>query len=163
MKTEDGEDAVMPPCSQADEPAAKKEEVDPDSQGGRDAAPQAATALTVDNFRNEAMKVFATVLEEHAGPRQYLVHHLGDLGSEACVAFGAELDAQYPAQPGLHYETTTAFQTWPRDATFNMRIADLGFHEQCSTKPPTLKVTCLQLLDEFLLSGFETGGWPRRR
>lgn len=139
----------------ADGPA-KKEEPDSTGEGGHNPLPP--QPLTVDNFRDQALKALASILTEHLGPRQYLTHHLGDVGSEACCEFAAELAAQYPTQPGVQYGSLAEFKQWPRDATLVVRIKDLGFHEACSTKPPPLKVTCLQLLDEYILNGFDTGG-----
>ena len=82
---------------------AKKEE--PDAAAALRHCPPVGQALTVDNFRHQALEVLEAVLKERLGPRQYLTHHLGDVGSEACKKFAEELSAQYPPQPGGVYYT----------------------------------------------------------
>ena len=88
-----------------EEHIAKKEEPADTAAAKGHCLPAVTQALTVDNFRLQALQVLESVLKEHLGPRQYLLHHLGDVGSEACREFAAELATQYPQQPGAGYST----------------------------------------------------------
>lgn len=114
-------------------------------------------SLTVENFREAALNVLSQELKKWNGPAQYLREKYAS--EEAQKVFQEKLDDYFPPRPELTYHSSL---TLPEDLSvrFHLKLSDLGFSAQSSTKAAPLLVTSLLLLDEFVTHSVLTAEDP---
>lgn len=93
------------------------------------------------------------VIEEHGGPMQYLRFVHGEDGK----AFAAELRQVFPYLDSVNYGDPGLLHCRERCIT---HISNLGFSEDCTSKPPPYGKVCLALAEDILQNGFLTDTEP---
>ena len=93
------------------------------------------------------------VIEEHGGPMQYLRFVHGEDGK----ALAAELRQVFPYLDSVNYGEASLLHCRERCVT---HISNLGFSEDCTTKPPPYGKVCLALAEDILQNGFLTDAEP---
>ncbi len=113
--------------------------------------------VQADNFRDTALAVLSEELKQWHGPAQYLRKNYST--TQEIADFKDALDHHFPQQPGIvyHQSPTLPGET---ESVFHLRLTDLGYTVNCSSKPSPFLHTSLELLDEFLTHGVITKGDP---
>ena len=124
-----------------------------------DAEAKAATAavsmlpLHPESFRDNALAILTEELKQWHGPAQYLWAHYKT--PEARAQFADALDLAFPARPELQYHRDPELPN-ELTSTFPVRLSDLGFSQESSSKPPPFMHISVQLLDEYLTNTVQT-------
>ena len=99
------------------------------------------------------LTAFLKMIEKHGGPTQYLCHVHGEPGKE----FADELRQMFPYLDSVNYGEPSLLRCRERCIT---HISNLGFHQDCTSKPPPYGKVCLELAEDILQNGFLTETEP---
>ncbi|CAK9041479.1 unnamed protein product [Durusdinium trenchii] len=114
-----------------------------------------------ENFREILLQVCDALLDHHGGPCQYLQSELGSEPNADWTAFAADLEGLFPRRADLRYLDQLKFPAGSDSpGAIKLSLWQLGWHSDCSSKPPTFKPVARKLLDEFLTHGFLTASDP---
>ena len=111
-----------------------------------------------ENFREVLLRVCDLLLDHHGGPVQYLQSELGAEPIAAWTAFAADLERRFPRRPDLTYVDGLQYPAGCQGQASAIKLSlwQLGWHPDCSSKPPTFKPAARKLVDEFLTHSFIT-------
>lgn len=111
-----------------------------------------------ENFREVLLRVCDLLLDHHGGPVQYLQSELGAEPNAAWTAFAADLERRFPRRPDLTYVDGLQYPAGCQGQASAIKLSlwQLGWHPDCSSKPPTFKPAARKLVDEFLTHSFIT-------
>jgi hypothetical protein len=147
----------------AEQGAEMKREVevklDPKLEGktSKKVRPALSLPLEPDSFRENALAMLSAELRQWNGPAQYLRanYQTDDQQSD----FKRSLDQWFPCRPELEYHQSSVLPD-DMDTFVLLRLSDLGFTEECSSKPAPFLHVSLALLDEFLTNSVLTRNDP---
>eukprot|EP00435_Cladocopium_sp_Y103_P074522 s366_g49.t1 len=109
------------------------------------------------NLREVLLRVCDLLLDYHGGPVQYLQSELGSEPNAVWTAFAADLERTFPRRPDLTYVDGLTYPNGClQDSAIKLSLWQLGWHPDCSSKPPTFKPAARKLIDEFLTHTFLT-------
>ena len=109
--------------------------------------------MTPENFREVALTVLTKEMKAWQGPAQYLRATFKT--AEAREKFRQDLNDSFESRPDLEYHRGPVLPD-NTSTRFKLRLSDLGFLPETSTKSAPLLTTCLLLLDEFLTNSVLT-------
>lgn len=106
------------------------------------------------DLRGTATQAMKGVIAAFGGPMQYLCAKHGESPATR-AAFAEYLNTQYPPLQDCQYQSDSQ----SGDASeFYVRLSDLTFTKDATTKPPPFSHTVLSLVDEFVVNTFVTDG-----
>ena len=154
---EEQEDEQMAPKPESEQvPSASKTE----SEAGPAAMLVEATAdaALLQQLDTELLRVCDLLLDHHGGPVQYLQSELGAEPNAAWTACAADLERHFPRRPDLTYVDGLQYPPGCQGQASAIKLSlwQLGWHPDCSSKPPTFKPAAWKLVDEFLTHSFIT-------
>lgn len=145
----EGEGDVHMSVPEKAEPSASypKEDVQADNSKGATTVSAAALlnhlleklpqSIGPENFKETLLQLTDALLDHHGGPVQYLQSQLGSEPNVDWLAFAADLEAAFPRRADLTYLDGLKFPAGSTSpGAIKMSLWQLGWHSDCSSKPP---------------------------
>ncbi len=109
---------------------------------------KASVGLSPDNFQDVFFKIGQAILQKFGGPMQYL-----QATAQDPKKFAEYLQEKFPSSQARNYVKVVPAEC---DLPFFVRLSDLSFHPDASTKPPPYMNVAISLLDQYLTNTFLT-------